>query len=321
MKKKKLLFIAPNYYDFNTVVFRGFEKYSDYEVTHVVPNGKYIYRNWGEKILNFFSKIFLGKNLKDKWLESQTLDILNQHQYFDLFIANRPDVLTEKELERAILISKKSIFLLWDSLEKIKEQKNIIDKFDICCSFDSGDCEKYNFHKINNFYFAKQEKEVEINTNVCYLGTYDRRITDLVKIFEYLNKNSISAKSKIFTYPSIKIKEKICTNIEVIHRIIPFSTSYTYYLDSKTILDIAHENQKGLSFRPFEAIGLKKKLITNNIEIKNYDFYDPQNIFVIEDIENISISKDFFESEYKELPKEIVEKYFIKNWIETICNL
>ena len=76
-----------------------------------------------------------------------------------------------------------------------------------------------------------------------------------------------------------------------------------------------------MSFRPFEAIGLKKKLITNNIEIKNYDFYDPQNIFVIEDIENISISKDFFESEYKELPKEIVEKYFIKNWIETICNL
>lgn len=319
MKKKKLLFIAPNYYDFNTVVYEGFKKYSEYEVTHITTNGKYIYKNWAERILNFFSKNIFGRNLKHKWVQRQTMKILNEHDYFDLLVANRPDVLSENELGRAISISDKTVYLIWDSLDKIKGQKKIINYFDICCSFDSYDCTKYNLKKLNNFYFINDINEVEIKFEACYLGTYDQRISDLIKIFEYLNKNNIRTKCKIFTYQSIKIKEQIPKNIEVIHKIIPFSTSYNYYLDAKVIIDIAHENQSGLSFRPFEAIGLKKKLITNNKEIKKYDFYDPQNIFVIEDMDKIEIPRQFFETTYKELPEEIVEKYFIKNWVETIC--
>ncbi|MFC6269220.1 lipopolysaccharide core biosynthesis protein rfaS [Frigoriflavimonas asaccharolytica] len=321
MKKKKLLFIAPNYYGFNTVVNDGLEKYSNYEVTHIITNGTYIYKNFGERALNFLSKILLGKNLKHKWIENQTLDILNQSGNFDLLIANRPDVLTEKELEKAISISEKTCFLLWDSLDKIKQQKNVIQYFDVCCSFDSDDCKEYNFKKINNFYFAEYEEQKALNFDVCYLGTYDQRIDELIKIFAYLKNNNIKVKSKIFTYPSIKIKEKIPADIEVIHRIIPFPTSFKYYLDTKIIMDIAHENQKGLSFRPFEAIGLRKKLITTNKNIKNYDFYLSENIFVIEDIDNIEIPNDFFTTEYKDLPKDIEEKYFIKNWVEKICNI
>ena len=42
--KKKLLFIAPDYYGFNEVVLNGLKEYSDYEVTHIVSNLKYKYK-------------------------------------------------------------------------------------------------------------------------------------------------------------------------------------------------------------------------------------------------------------------------------------
>ena len=63
-------------------------------------------------------------------------------------------------------------------------------------------------------------------------------------------------------------------NIEVIEKIVPFSKFYQFYLEGNIILDIAHPHQKGLSFRPYEAMGLRKKLITTNKDITNYDFYN-----------------------------------------------
>lgn len=84
------------------------------------------------------------------------------------------------------------------------------------------------------------------------------------------------------------------------------------------MIDIAHPNQKGLSMRPFEALGLKRKLITNNTDIKNYDFYNENNIFVVNDFNNIEIPDSFLNNPYEELPDKIYEKYYIKNWLKTI---
>ncbi|HOB24015.1 MAG TPA: lipopolysaccharide core biosynthesis protein rfaS, partial [Kaistella sp.] len=56
--KKKLLFIAPDYYGFNEVVFEGLKKYSGYEVVHINSTLPYQYKNVVERIQNFFSKNF-----------------------------------------------------------------------------------------------------------------------------------------------------------------------------------------------------------------------------------------------------------------------
>ena len=92
-------------------------------------------------------------------------------------------------------------------------------------------------------------------------------------------------------------------------------------MDSKIILDIAHSNQEGLSFRPYEAMGLRKKLITTNKSIVNYDFYNPNNIFLIEDVNNIVIPEEFFKSDYEDIDPSVRDKYYIKNWINKIINV
>lgn len=318
MRKKKILFIAPDYYGFNEVVFEGLRKYSDCRVIHVNSTAKYQYKNFQERVYNFFLKIFCGKNIK-KLKEGQHIKNIILNDKYDMLIVNAPYVLSEENLNLAFSRAKKSVVVFWDSMEKIPMQKDYLTLFDICYSFDDEDCKKYGCKKITNFYFV-EEKQKLVNFDVSYLATYDHRIHHVISIFEYFKDNNISAKCKIFTYPSIKIKEKLPINIEVIHKIIPFAESYQYYQDSKVILDIAHPHQRGLSFRPFEAMGMSKKLITTNKNIVNYDFYNPNNIFIIDNINNITIPISFFKTDYQEIDPKIKEKYHLKNWIKKILS-
>jgi hypothetical protein len=110
----------------------------------------------------------------------------------------------------------------------------------------------------------------------------------------------------------------------------PFRNSYIQYTPRITyqemldemrycniILDITKQGQIGLTFRPFEALGLRKKLITTNVAVKDYEFYDPENILIIQP-GRIRLEKDFFEKPFKEVPDSIREKYHIRQWLARV---
>ncbi|WP_289012846.1 lipopolysaccharide core biosynthesis protein rfaS [uncultured Capnocytophaga sp.] len=317
--KRKLLFIAPDYYGFNEVVLKGLKEYSDCDVSYIVSNFKYQYKNWGERIYNFFLKTLLGRNLKEKKKDEyikEFIKFINESNDYDILLINAPYLLTNNQIEIALKKTKLSVVIFWDSIEKIPMQKKYLEDFDIIYSFEPDDCAKYHLKKITNFYFAESNNDSNNLYDVCYLATYDERIKVAERIFKYFDEHNISVKGKMF----VRRRQRLPKSIERIKEIIPFSKSYKYYLDSKIILDIAHPNQKGLSFRPYEAIGLRKKLITTNKDIVNYDFYNPNNIFVIEDIDNITIPLEFFKTDYQEIDIKLREKYHIKNWIHNIIN-
>ncbi|MEW6857184.1 hypothetical protein QYR58_03535 [Streptococcus iniae] len=85
-------------------------------------------------------------------------------------------------------------------------------------------------------------------------------------------------------------------------------------LDSKVVLDIQHPNQTGLTMRTIEMIGLNKKIITTNNSIVNYDFYNKNNILII-DRHNIEIDREFFETEYSALNQDVYKKYSLEFWL------
>lgn len=310
---KKMLFIFPHYYGFDKVIGDGFEEFSDYDLVKVNPSEKYFYKNLGERLKNLVYKTFLKKNLKKIAKERKILEKINQFEYYEVAFINRPDLLSEKIIRVIQKKAKKTIVHYWDSFEKIKGLKETIPYFDKKFSFDTDDCANYNLNFTNNFYFDTRTNE-SIKYDLAYLGTYDKRFDNLISILTA--NNTLSYKTAIFSKKKIKWKENLL-KITFINKIIPFKDAVNFYKDSKIILDISHPNQKGLSFRPFEAIGLKKKLVTTNVEIKNYDFYDPENIYIITNL-NEPIPEKFINSNYKELPIHIYEKYSLKNWIQTI---
>ena len=90
--------------------------------------------------------------------------------------------------------------------------------------------------------------------------------------------------------------------------------------ESKVILDINHPKQVGLTMRTFEAFGAQKKLITTNADVANYDFYDKNNILVIDRL-NPLINNEFLTGPFVAPDEKILLKYSIQGWITDLFSL
>ena len=66
-------------------------------------------------------------------------------------------------------------------------------------------------------------------------------------------------------------------------------------------------------------MGLQKKIITNNPNIKNYNFYNPNNIMVID--AELQFDTPFFETDYTPVPEQIYNQYTIDSWVNVIFKL
>lgn len=89
------------------------------------------------------------------------------------------------------------------------------------------------------------------------------------------------------------------------------------FFSSLGVLDINHPRQTGLTMRTFEVLGAGCKLITTNAHIKEYPFYNTNNIFII-DRNNPHIEKAFIEKPFIPYSKEINHTYSLVGWIEDI---
>jgi hypothetical protein len=92
------------------------------------------------------------------------------------------------------------------------------------------------------------------------------------------------------------------------------------FATSRCILDSAQAGQSGLTMRTFEVLGAKKKLITSNPTIEEYDFYNPTNIYIYKQGQSIDFSNDFFTKPYEEIPTDIYEKYSITAWAKALLS-
>ena len=81
-------------------------------------------------------------------------------------------------------------------------------------------------------------------------------------------------------------------------------------------MDFVDPRHDGLSLRFFEGMYYQKKVITDNKKVKNYDFYHPNNIFILEN--NYHDIEAFLKIPYYHISDEIVKKYGFSSWIEKI---
>ena len=88
------------------------------------------------------------------------------------------------------------------------------------------------------------------------------------------------------------------------------------YEASRCVLDSAQEGQLGLTIRVLEALGAKKKLITTNEDVVNYDFYREENIYVYNGI--FDYTSKFFKEPYREVEPLIYKQYSLRSWLTEI---
>lgn len=292
---------------------------------HHIRIGSVSHNNFGERAINCFSKIFLNKNLKHQKRQSFVIEQLNKLGHQDQILVLNPDAFEHSTLEHMKKCTNRLVTFLYDNLDRHPAQDKL-HFFDKIFSFDDQDIQNYGFEKLTNYNYLPFLPKEQQNSHVdaLYITSYDKKRIEQLKVlsqkFQRLNLSFdlyvIGKKSwkhqiiKPFTENKIIFsKKKIC------HKNLP-----QYYKNTKVILDLMRKNQYGLSFRIFEAMALEKKIITDNEKIKNYDFYNSNNILVLnKDFSNIT--KDFFETPYQTLPEKIYEKYTLEKWVERVFNL
>lgn len=289
---------------------------------HHINIGAYQHKNIGAKITNAFSKIFLKKNIKNIRRQELILDSLKKLGTQDQILVINPELIERKYHVEIKKFTQKYITYLYDSLARCPAE-HLLDLFDEVFSFDKTDAEKHNFKLVTNYnYLPENQLDRNPKYSLVYLASFDNRLKIAEKIANKLNEFGLKYNFRIVGKKSWKKQLPMAKNngIKYSRKRISHQEIPKIYNESKVLLDLVRENQDGLSFRIFEAMALKKKIITNNKTIVDYDFYNPNNILILkEDLSNLE--KSFFESDYQELSPRIYRKYTLENWAETVFNI
>ena len=239
-----------------------------------------------------------------------------------LFFHDKYSYLLIKYLRRKLLYKGKIYLYYMDPIRtsgaidcrkidiKAEILSNDIDVF----SFEKRDCEEYGF-KFNTLFFFKEDIKgcLKHETDVFFIGTDKNRLQALLKIKEILDELGIKSDIHICKYNGRASKYGKSIGYKY-SKYISYEQLLEKVLSTKCVLDIVPENQEEVTLRVYEALFYKKKIITNNSNVKQYAFYSPHNIFIW-GVDNISGLKDFIYGKFDEsLQKEIDELDFDK-WL------
>ena len=311
---KNILLCTPSFHGYEKILIK-FLKMKGYNVDFF-DFSKEKYRE-ARKIKNPFLKLWnniylknKNQNLKNKF-QSKIMneDLLRLDKKYEYIIKIGLFFLDESTLK--ILRSKGKYLILhhWDVIcdeykKRFEKEKKYFNKIS---SYSKVDSERYNVNYLPNFYFKNLESNKKNQNDVFCITSDFRRKYFLEKIAKDLKKKNIK-------YEIILVNKKLQSPLITIQsEALSLEETIEKYMKSKVILELVKEENYGCStLRALDCLGLKKKLITNNKEIINEDYYNKNNILIINE-NNIDISIEFINSLYEELPKEIVEKYYIDN--------
>lgn len=250
---------------------------------------------------------------------------------FDYIFVIRGEAFTPMVVEmlRKAYPKAKLLLYLWDIL-KTTNVKECLPLFDKVYSFDPVDASTYESMIFRPTFYLNCFKDIAPvqsgNIDVLFIGTlHSNRYEILSRIKKVLDNSNIVCWFYYFL-PSrlVFLRDLFIGKRHPRYRNIhftPLSLSDTIkkMIEAKCILDLKYPSQNSLSMRAFEALAAKRKYITNNAEIKKYDFYHPNNILVIDD-QHPEIPIDFLNAPIKDISENIVRNYSIQGWIDFIFN-
>jgi len=333
LDNKKILFFAPSFFGYEYAIKNKLEELGALvDLYDERPSSN-----------SFIKAIIRSHNKYLGFLISQLIQryftfILkeNQDKNYDYIFIIKGEIFDEKIvlLLKECYPNAKLILYLWDSITIYKSIQNSLYLFDSAFTFDSKDALKFEKLKFRPLFYTDKYADcrVEANSNfefkndILFIGTvHSDRWLFLQKIKEQALEKGLKVDYYLFIQSPLvflarklfdkrqkglslkNIKFRALSQDEIIKR--------TYA--SKSVLDIQHPKQTGMTMRTIEVFGAQRKLITTNQNINQYDFFEPSNVSII-DRENPILSKDFFEVDFHKSDSLLTHKYSILGWINDI---
>lgn len=319
---RNILFFSPNFFGIEKVIINELKNMNANVFSFDErPN----LSSFSRAVNSILPGIFKGKSYK---YYKKIIDSVKNEKIDTILIVKGDQVsLKTLNLFRETFKDAKIILYLWDPISCIKGIDKMLKHYDEVISFDSEDCKKYGFRFRPLFIDVEREKNnSEKKYDVCFFGTiYGDRPKVLNYIEKYCNDNNLKyygfyfLRGKfmyLYYYLTKKAFRKINKN-NISYKPLSQKEIANLIDSSKVVLDINERLQSGLTMRTLETVGIGKKMISTNNCLKEYDFYNENNILTI-DRDNIEIDKSFFDKEYVEIDKDIVKNYTARGWIDEV---
>ncbi len=292
MKEKTIVFIAPEFFNFHRQIQTALELAGN--KVHFIPDRPS--KNALIKIFirkaRFFLKGYLDSHFRAKAAEIQADS------------ADEIFIIRGEGLSETALLELKSRFprarvqlYLWDSVARSRGCMELIPHADQAWTYDSRDAKKYpelkftlNFYVLSDSLLGKKAPVRDFDWELVFFGTaHGDRLKVLSRIGYALPKDIRFYVFLYFQSPIMYYARKF------------FDPAFRYFrkdqlslkpkfgpewegvvTGASAILDIVHPQQGGLTIRTLESLALGFKVITTDPSIKDYPFYNPLQILVID---------------------------------------
>ncbi|GAB3753684.1 CgeB family protein [Spirosoma pomorum] len=330
---QKFLLIAPWDYQLYKVIEKNL-KHLEYDVT-VVHNNYYRFtlKDLSIKIKYLLRKIFPeGKMSNQKaqnlYKEQKRLSLVKSQQYYDICLVLRADVFSEYLLKEAKRRSHKFISFFYDGLTYNQHVLPLVPLFDYFYIFDKtelGAFGQYGVSYAPNFYFTYPSLGTNpkaIQNKIYYISSFNPFRLDFIQsLHQYLSHRISMIRFDLVCSEAEQeqLPDYVKQNFNCIRSIVPYEEQLKLIQNSEIIIDVKMVHHSGFSFRIFDGLKLRKKVITTNSSVVNEDFYHPNNFFILTK-DNEKEIDEFLQRPYIYIDNEIIEKYSFESWLKVVTN-
>lgn len=275
---------------------------------------------------------------RTQWTEKLKEEIGNRH--FDVFLC-MPITPFKKSFMtwlRQRNPNIKTILFIWDSVDGIMSYyKDYFPLFDRIYTFDRDDSKKYGFIYQPDFYISDSTTPYnECSYDMNFIGNLSNNeaVFNRPKILSYVQHFSEQNNLRSFLYL------KYSTEVRRLNKYLHIKSRYQKVIapyvnevfmhtetlsldeverkqeDAKVIIDLSHANRQGLTINAITALAKGKKLITTNRRIKDEPFFNPANIYILDD-EHPKLDINFFHT----APQPIdMSDLRMDNWLKHVLS-
>lgn len=240
---------------------------------------------------------------------------------YDLILVINGKKLPEKFIDnlKKFHPTTRKILYVWDDLDNLQQSDNFFSIFSKKYTYSKFDADRYPEFIFQPFFFSHQSNVSKRIIGASFVGTLH---SDRYQKLQNLKKINPAVSFYFYLYTDLMSYIKFMKNTKL--KDVKFKTlEYAQYIEavakSKALIELPHIDQKNITTRAIEVLGTKTKLITTSEAVKNYDFYNPENIFIINATNSDEISA-WLDKDYKDYTPELLNKYHIESWLNVILN-
>lgn len=322
-KAGRVLVICPRFFDYQTRIARILQQLGhDTVVLDDRPLNQSVYKialRLAPRITAALTRGAMVRHL------SQVKD-----QHFDHVLVVKGEAVTPKVLSflRGRFPNARFSLYLWDAVRNNGNSKAAAALYDAVATFDPADARTYGWNYRPLFAAVPPPDEPAPKVyDWSFVGTlHSDRLAVLARLQVALEARPFF----LFGYYASPMLAALGKLKRRLAGLASFGTVSTQPLDpatvrdvirqSKTIADIEHPRQVGLTIRTIETLLAGRKLITTNATVRQSALYDPTRVCVI-DRQRPQIPSSFFESAFEPLPAAVRHGYSEECWARQVLGL